>query len=65
LAGFPVITTLPLGVVMAQTLEHRARSMVASLIMGLGWSLSATISPLVRKLADIFSIGVNAMRMTE
>ncbi len=65
MAGFPVIATLPLGVVLAQTLEHRARSMVAGLIMGLAWSLDVTISPLVGKLTDIFSIGVNAMRMTE
>ncbi|MFC1859594.1 MFS transporter, partial [Thermodesulfobacteriota bacterium] len=57
LAGFLVMATLPLGVVMAQALAPKGRSMVASLMMGLAWGLGGTISPIVGKLADIFSIG--------
>jgi MFS transporter, FSR family, fosmidomycin resistance protein len=56
LAGFFVMATLPLGVVMAQSIAPKGRSMVASLMMGLAWGLGGTISPLVGKLADIYSI---------
>lgn len=56
LAGFLVMATLPLGVVMAQTIAPKGRSMVASLMMGLAWGLGGTISPVVGKLADIYSI---------
>jgi len=56
LAGSLVLATLPLGVVMAQELAPKGRSMVASLMMGLAWGLGGAISPLVGKLADTFSI---------
>jgi len=56
LAGLFVFATLPLGVVMAQELAPKGRSMVASLMMGLAYGLGGTISPLTGKLADIFSI---------
>lgn len=56
LSGFLVMATLPLGVVMAQELAPKGRSMVASLMMGLAWGLGGAISPLVGILADIFSI---------
>ena len=56
LAGFFVMATLPLGVVMAQELAPKGKSMVASLMMGLAWGLGGAVSPLVGKLADIFSI---------
>lgn len=58
LAGFFTLATLPLGVVMAQTLAPRGRSMVASLMMGLAFGLGGIISPVIGKLADIFSIEV-------
>jgi len=50
------LATMPLGVVMAQTLAPRGRSMVASLMMGLAFGLGGIISPVVGKLADLFSI---------
>jgi FSR family fosmidomycin resistance protein-like MFS transporter len=56
LAGFFTLATLPLGVVMAQTLAPRGRSMVASLMMGLAYGLGGAFSPIVGKLADVFSI---------
>jgi FSR family fosmidomycin resistance protein-like MFS transporter len=56
LAGFFTLATMPLGVVMAQTLAPRGRSMVASLMMGFAFGLGGIISPVVGKLADLFSI---------
>lgn len=56
LAGFFTLATMPLGVVMAQTLAPRGRSMVASLMMGLAFGLGGLISPVVGKLADLYSI---------
>ncbi len=56
LAGLFVFATLPLGVVMAQELAPKGRSMVASLMMGLAYGLGGALSPLIGKLADIFSI---------
>ena len=55
-AGAAVLATLPLGVVMAQTLAPRGRSMVASLMMGFAFGLGGAISPIVGKLADLYSI---------
>ena len=55
-AGFFTLATLPLGVVMAQTLAPKGRSMVASLMMGLAYGLGGSVSPVVGKLADMFSI---------
>jgi len=57
IAGFFTLATMPLGVVMAQTLAPRGRSMVASLMMGLAFGLGGIISPVIGKLADLFSIG--------
>lgn len=54
--GFFTLATLPLGVVMAQTLAPRGRSMVASLMMGFAYGLGGAFSPLIGKLADLFSI---------
>ena len=56
LAGFFTLATMPLGVVMAQKLAPHGRSMVASLMMGFAYGLGGMISPLVGKLADLFSI---------
>jgi FSR family fosmidomycin resistance protein-like MFS transporter len=56
IAGFFTMATLPLGVVMAQSLAPRGRSMVASLMMGLAYGLGGALSPVVGKLADMFSI---------
>jgi len=56
LAGFFALATLPIGVVMAQELAPKGRSMVASLMMGFAYGLGGAFSPLVGKLADIISI---------
>ena len=55
-AGLFVLATLPLGVVMAQELAPRGRSMVASLMMGFAYGLGGVISPIIGKLSDLFSI---------
>ena len=56
LAGAMVFATLPLGVAMAQTLAPIGRSMVASLMMGFAFGLGGALSPIVGKLADLYSI---------
>ena len=55
-AGFFVMATLPMGVVMAQELAPRGRSMVASLMMGFAYGLGGLVSPLTGSLADQYSI---------
>lgn len=56
LSGFLMFATLPLGLVMAQKLAPRGKSMVSSLMMGLAVGLGGMITPLVGSLADLFSI---------
>ena len=56
LAGFTVLASLPLGVVMAQKLAPKSRAMVSSLMMGFAYGLGGAISPLVGKLADIYGL---------
>ncbi|UCF82130.1 MAG: MFS transporter [Desulfobacteraceae bacterium] len=56
LAGFFVLATLPLGVVMAQKLAPRGKSMVSSLMMGLAFGTGGMMTALTGKLADMFSI---------
>jgi FSR family fosmidomycin resistance protein-like MFS transporter len=57
MAGGAVLASLPLGVVMAQALAPKGRSMVASLMMGLAFGLGGLVAPLVGRLADIYSVG--------
>jgi MFS transporter, FSR family, fosmidomycin resistance protein len=56
LAGGAVLSTLPLGVVLAQSLAPRGRSMVASLMMGFAFGLGGIFSPVVGKFADLYSV---------
>ncbi|VVS94981.1 MFS transporter [Desulfoluna spongiiphila] len=56
IAGFFLFATMTLGVVMAQELAPKGRSMVSSLMMGLAFGLGGFFSPLVGKLADLYSI---------
>jgi len=56
LAGGFVLATMPLGVTMAQALAPKGRAMVSSLMMGLAYGLGGALSPVVGKLADIYSI---------
>ena len=56
LAGFAVLASLPLGVVMAQRLAPKSRSMVSSLMMGFAYGLGGAITPIIGKLADIYGL---------
>jgi FSR family fosmidomycin resistance protein-like MFS transporter len=56
LAGFFVLATLPIGVVMAQKLAPRGKSMVASLMMGFAYGLGGALTPITGRLADMYSI---------
>lgn len=56
LAGFSVLATLPLGVVMAQKLAPKGRSMVSSLMMGFAYGLGGAVSPFMGKMADIYGL---------
>ena len=56
LAGGFTMASLPLGVVMAQRIAPKGRSMVASLMMGLAFGTGGIFSPIVGKLGDIFTI---------
>ncbi len=56
LGGFFLFATLPLGLVMAQKLAPQGKSMVSSLMMGLAMGMGGVMTPLVGKLADLFSL---------
>ena len=56
LAGGFTMASLPLGVVMAQKIAPKGRSMVASLMMGLAFGTGGIFSPIIGKLGDIFTI---------
>ena len=56
LAGFTVLASLPLGVVMAQKLAPKSRAMVSSLMMGFAYGLGGAFTPLMGKLADIYGL---------
>ena len=55
-AGGFNMASLPLGVVMAQKIAPKGRSMVASLMMGLAFGTGGLLSPIVGKLGDIYTI---------
>jgi FSR family fosmidomycin resistance protein-like MFS transporter len=56
LAGGFNMASLPLGVVMAQKIAPKGRSMVASLMMGLAFGTGGILSPIVGRLGDLFTI---------
>ncbi|MEW5910122.1 MAG: MFS transporter [Thermodesulfobacteriota bacterium] len=56
IAGFVALSTLPLGVSLGQELAPKGKSMVSSLMMGLALGVGGMMSPLVGKLADLYSI---------
>ena len=56
LAGFAVLASMPLGVVMAQKLAPQSRSMVSSLMMGFAYGLGGAFSPLIGMLGDVFGL---------
>jgi len=55
-AGFFLFACIPLGLVMAQKLAPRGKSMVSSLMMGLAMGLGGMLTPIVGSLADLYSI---------
>ncbi|RJQ83936.1 MAG: MFS transporter [Desulfobacteraceae bacterium] len=61
LAGGLVLASMPLGVALAQQLAPKGRSMIASLMMGFAFGLGGLVTPLVGKLADLFSIETTLM----
>ncbi len=56
LAGFLVLATLPLGVLMAQEMAPRGKSMVSSLMMGLAFGTGGMLAPLIGKFGDLFGV---------
>lgn len=56
MAGFAVLASMPLGVVMAQKLAPKSRSMVSSIMMGFAYGLGGMISPFIGKLADVYGL---------
>ena len=56
LAGFSVLASLPLGVVMAQKLAPKSKAMVSSLMMGFAYGLGGIVTPLMGKLGDIYGL---------
>jgi FSR family fosmidomycin resistance protein-like MFS transporter len=56
LTGFFSMATLPLGVALGQQLAPKGRSMVSSLMMGLALGIGGIMSPVIGKLADMYSL---------
>jgi FSR family fosmidomycin resistance protein-like MFS transporter len=53
LGGIILLSTLPVNVVMAQSLMPDSTSTVSALMMGLAWGMGGMIVPVVGKIADI------------
>jgi MFS transporter, FSR family, fosmidomycin resistance protein len=56
LTGFFSMATLPLGVALGQQLAPKGRSMVSSLMMGLALGIGGVMSPVIGRLADIYTL---------
>jgi FSR family fosmidomycin resistance protein-like MFS transporter len=56
LTGFFSMAPMPLGVAVGQRLAPKGRSMVSSLMMGLALGIGGIMSPIVGKLADLYTI---------
>ena len=56
LSGFFSMATLPLGVALGQQLAPKGRSMVSSLMMGLALGIGGVMSPIIGRLADLYSL---------
>jgi len=56
LAGFFLLATLFPAIALAQKVVPRGRSLVSSIIMGLGMGLAGLMMPLVGRIADAFGI---------
>jgi len=55
-AGMLLLATLPLGVLMAQELAPRGKSMGSSLMMGLAFGTGGMLTPVTGKMADMYGI---------
>ncbi|MBW2042952.1 MAG: MFS transporter [Deltaproteobacteria bacterium] len=56
LTGFFSLATLPLGVALGQEIAPKGKSLVSSLMMGLALGAGGVMSPLVGKLADLYTL---------
>jgi len=57
LGGIILLSTLPVNVVMAQSLMPYSTSTVSALMMGLAWGMGGMVVPVVGKIADIAGLG--------
>lgn len=55
-AGALLLSTQALGIVMAQKLAPRGKSMVSSLMMGLAMGVGGVLIPVVGRIADLYSL---------
>lgn len=56
LAGSLAMATLPLGVLMAQEMAPKGRTMASSLMMGLAFGTGGMLTPITGMLSDLFGI---------
>ena len=56
LAGFFLMMTIPISVLMGQSIVPNAISTISSLMMGFGWGVGGLLVPLAGRLADLTSI---------
>jgi len=56
LAGFFVMMTIPISVLMGQAIVPNAISTISSLMMGFGWGVGGMLVPLAGRIADMSSI---------
>ena len=56
LAGFFLMMTIPISVLMGQTIVPHAISTISSLMMGFGWGVGGLLVPIIGRVADLTSI---------
>jgi FSR family fosmidomycin resistance protein-like MFS transporter len=56
LAGFFVMMTIPISVLMGQSIVPNSISTISSLMMGFGWGVGGMLVPLAGRIADLSSI---------
>jgi MFS transporter, FSR family, fosmidomycin resistance protein len=57
LGGVTLLSTVPVNVVMAQTLVPQSSSVISALMMGFAWGMGGMFVPLIGKIADIAGLG--------
>jgi MFS transporter, FSR family, fosmidomycin resistance protein len=61
LGGVTLLSTVPVNVVMAQTLVPQSSSVISALMMGFAWGMGGMFVPLIGKIADIAGLGNGLM----